>query len=84
MHNESNADRTEPKVVEESESTQPSKLRRFASTAVKVGAVTVPPALSIGLTIVSFKTTKMDFATAKMNRELTDQLKTLVNAAASK
>ena len=82
MHNESRSERPEPEVTEESESNQPSKLRRIVTTTAKVGAVIVPPALSVGLTIVTFKTTKMDFATAKMNRELTAQLKDLIVVAA--
>jgi len=84
MHNESRSEPTpEPENIEESESTKTSKLRRYASTAAKVGMIAIPPALSVGLTLVSFKTTQMDFATAKMNRELTGQLKDLI-AVASK
>lgn len=68
MHNESKSDR-DPQNVVELEPVKPSKLRRIKDTAVTATWIAIPVALSGGLMYASFRMSKMQFETAKMNLE---------------
>jgi hypothetical protein len=67
MSNESN--NNEPEIIPEPEPVKRSKLRRIKSAAATVGIFTIPSALVGGMMYFTYKISKMDLETAKINLE---------------
>lgn len=80
MQNESRSERKlEAEPVQE-KSVKPSKLDRVKSTAVTTGIFVIPMVVTVGASIVGYKTGKMNFDCAKLNLE-TAQLANLAQKA---
>jgi hypothetical protein len=80
MQNESRSERKLETESTQEESIKPSKLARLGSTAATVGIFVIPTLVTVGATVVGYKTSKMGLDTAKLNLE-TAQLANLAQKA---